>query len=66
MTAFLGILLTMLGHETVGITLALAGTGMMLAAALVLILSDGSKARAAILQGTFPLLAVLALALSLI
>ena len=66
LTAFLGILLTMLGHETVGITLALAGTGMMLAAALVLILSDGSKARAAILQGTFPLLAVLALALSLI
>lgn len=39
---------------------------MMLAAALVLILSDGSKARAAALQGTFPLLAVVFVSLSFI
>jgi putative membrane protein len=37
------------------------GTGSMLAAALVLITSDRSKARAAAIQGTLPALALLAL-----
>lgn len=49
------------GDRNVGLALMLAGTGSMLAAALVLILSDRSKARAAITQGTLPLLAVAAL-----
>ncbi len=45
-------------EETVGTTLVLTGTGSMLAAALVLLLSSPDKARAAITQGTLPLLAV--------
>ncbi|WP_406249697.1 DUF1304 domain-containing protein [Microbacterium sp. M] len=60
LTAFLGVGLYIVGATTVGLTLVLAGTGMMLAAALVLILSDRSKARAATMQGTLPLLAVIA------
>ena len=59
LTTLLGIALFISGLATVGLTLVFAGTGMMLAAALVLILSDRSKARAAIMQGTFPLLAVI-------
>ena len=51
-------------HE-VGTALALAGTGAMLAAALVLLTRDRSMARAAITQGTFPLLAVVFLLLQL-
>ena len=66
LAAFAGILLVAIGHPTVGMTLALTGTGMMLAAALVLILSDGSKARAAVMQGALPLLAVAFLAISLL
>ena len=62
LTAFLGVGLYIVGATTVGLTLVLAGTGMMLAAALVLILSDRSKARAATMQGTLPLLAVIATA----
>ncbi|GAA5148918.1 DUF1304 domain-containing protein [Microbacterium pseudoresistens] len=49
------------GATVVGVTLALAGTVMMLAAALVLVLSDRTKARAATVQGLIPLLAVIAL-----
>ena len=62
LTALLGVGLTILGAATVGITLVFAGTGMMLAAALVLILSDRTKTRAALMQGTLPLLAVVATA----
>ena len=62
LTAFLGVGLVIIGATTVGLTLVFAGTGMMLAAALVLILSDRSKARAATMQGTLPLLAVIATA----
>ena len=39
------------------------GVGSMLAAALVLITSDSSKARGALVQGTFPALALLSLAI---
>jgi multidrug efflux pump subunit AcrB len=42
-----------------------AGTGMMVAAALVLVLSDRTKVRAAALQGTLPLLAIIATAIAL-
>lgn len=54
-----------LGSTTVGLTLLLAGTGCMLAAALVLALSSRAHRRAALQQGALPLLAVLALAGSL-
>jgi len=43
----------------VAITLVCTGVGSMLAAALVLVLSDSSKARAAIVQGAFPLICLL-------
>lgn len=56
--ALLGVVLTLAGQPVVGLTLVFAGTGMMLAAALVLILSDRTKARAAAMQGSLPLLAV--------
>lgn len=62
-TALLGVGLTLLGAQTVGLTLVFAGTGMMLAAALVLVLSDRTKLRAAAMQGTLPLLAVIATAI---
>ena len=53
------------GSTTVGLTLMLAGTGSMLAAAVVLALSSPAHRRAAVQQGTLPLLAILALAGSL-
>jgi len=63
LTALLGVGLTIMGAATVGVTLVFAGTGMMLAAALVLLLSDRTKLRAAAMQGTLPLLAVIATAI---
>lgn len=58
---FLGIVLVLSGVTTVGLTLVFAGTGMMVAAALVLVLSNPKLARSAMLQGTLPLLAIIAL-----
>jgi putative membrane protein len=55
-----GVVATAAGAEAVGAALVLAGTGSMLAAALVLLLSSRDKARAAVVQGAFPLLAVVA------
>jgi putative membrane protein len=49
------------GASPAGVALLVAGTGSMLAAALVLVLSDRSKATAATLQGVFPLVALVAL-----
>ena len=58
--------LALLGSDHgVGTALALAGTGSMLAAALVLVTHDRSMARAALTQGTLPALAVLFLLLQL-
>ena len=54
----IGVAAHLADEETVGTTLVLTGTGSMLAAALVLLLSSPDKARAAITQGTLPLLAV--------
>ena len=48
-----------------GSSLALAGTGSMLAAAVVLVTHDRSMVRAALTQGTIPALAVLFLLLQL-
>ncbi|MFD6699730.1 MULTISPECIES: DUF1304 domain-containing protein [unclassified Microbacterium] len=64
--AVAGIVVALAGSAGAGIALMLAGTGAMLAAALVLILSDSSKARAAIVQGLFPLVAVVLLVVALI
>jgi putative membrane protein len=55
-----GVVATATGATSVGAALVLAGTGSMLAAALVLVLSSPDKARAAATQGAFPLLAVVA------
>lgn len=46
--------------EPAGIALLVAGTGSMLVAALYLVSTDRTKARAAVVQGTVPLLAVVA------
>lgn len=56
-----GIVLVAAGARTAGLTSVLVGVGSMLAAALVLLLSDRSKASAAVKQGSAPALAVLAL-----
>ncbi|HTN55753.1 MAG TPA: DUF1304 domain-containing protein [Microbacterium sp.] len=65
LAAFLGVVLVIAGRETVGVTLALAATGMMLAAALVLVLADRTKLRAAAVQGVLPLLAVGAMSIAI-
>ncbi|WP_027860865.1 DUF1304 domain-containing protein [Marmoricola sp. URHB0036] len=48
-------------NRPASIALIVFATGSMLAAALVLITSDSSKARAAVVQGLFPALALLSL-----
>ena len=63
--AALGAILLLAGSTSVGGALALAGTGSMLAAALVLLLASPAHRAAAIKQGTLPLLAVLALVIGL-
>src|SRR5215218_646476 len=50
-------------NRDAGIALVVLGTGSMVAAALVLITSDPAKARGAVVQGTFPALALLSLAI---
>ena len=55
-----GLMLTR-SHEDVGTALVTFGTGSMLAAALVLVTSDPSKARGAVVQGTFPAIALVLL-----
>ncbi|MFC0646956.1 DUF1304 domain-containing protein [Cellulomonas phragmiteti] len=64
--ALLGVVLVAVGHRTVGLTLVLTGVGSMAAAALVLLLSDRSKAAAALKQGVVPLLAVVAVVVGLL
>ena len=59
-----GVLMIDAEHAT-GTALALAGTGSMLAAAVVLVTHDRRMARAALVQGTIPLLAVGSLLLQL-
>ncbi|MDX1883000.1 DUF1304 domain-containing protein [Mycolicibacterium sp. 120270] len=60
-----GIVAICLGHTDVGAALIFAGVGSMLAAAVVLLASSPDKARAAITQGAFPLVAVVLLAVAL-
>ncbi|MBS1675349.1 MAG: DUF1304 domain-containing protein [Actinobacteria bacterium] len=54
----IGMILQPTVSAPVGWSLMMAGVGSMLGAALVLILSDRTKVRAATVQGLFPLLAV--------
>jgi putative membrane protein len=49
-------------NRDAAVALVVLGAGSMLAAALVLISSDSSKVRGAVVQGTFPALALLGLA----
>ena len=64
-TSVIGIVFLFASDSAVGPALVLVGTGSMLAAALVLFVSDASKRRAAITQGTLPLLTVIATVIAL-
>jgi putative membrane protein len=55
-----------LGQNGIGAALVFAGAGSMVAAAVVLVASAKDKARSAAIQGTFPAIAVVLLALSLL
>jgi putative membrane protein len=55
---FTGIVIGGFGHHAAACALIFAGTGSMLAAAVVLLVSSPDKARAAITQGTLPLIAI--------
>jgi putative membrane protein len=61
----IGVIAVLMGAKAVGVALVFAGVGSMLAASLVLLLSSPDKARAAITQGTLPLIAVVLLAIGL-
>jgi len=61
----IGVAAVLIGAKAVGVARVFAGKGSMLAAALVLLLSSPDKARAAITQGTFPLIAVVLLVIGL-
>ena len=60
--AFAGIAIYYLASRPVGLTLAIFGTGSMLAAALLLFVTSPDKRSVAIKQGFLPLLAVVTLA----
>ena len=56
--AIIGVVLTALGRTAIGVALMLAGTGAMLAAAVVLALASAPHRGAAAKQGLLPLLAI--------
>jgi putative membrane protein len=60
-----GVLGVFTGSRAVGVALVFAGAGSMLAAAVVLLTSSPDKARAAVTQGTFPLIAIVLLVIGL-
>lgn len=60
-----GIVFAATGSTAVGAALVLAGAGSMVAAAVVLVVSDPSKRGAALKQGVVPLLGVIALVIGL-
>ncbi|RFA13743.1 epimerase [Subtercola boreus] len=64
-TTVIGIVFALASSSGIGEALILVGTGSMLAAALVLFFSNPGKRRAAITQGLFPLIAVVATVLAL-
>ncbi|SDQ85573.1 DUF1304 domain-containing protein [Microbacterium sp. cf332] len=62
---FVGIGFVIAGDLAIGATLVFVGAGSMVAASLVLLLSDPSKASAALKQGVVPALGVIALVIGL-
>jgi putative membrane protein len=60
-----GIVIGGFGYYAGACALIFAGTGSMLAAAVVLLLSSPDKARAAITQGTLPLIAIVLMVVGL-
>ena len=60
-----GIVIGGFGYYDAAHALIFAGTGSMLAAAVVLVASARDKARAAIMQGTFPLIAIVLMVVGL-
>ncbi|WP_405217786.1 DUF1304 domain-containing protein [Agrococcus sp. Ld7] len=56
--AIAGVLAILAGARLAGIAVLLTATGIMLTAALYLVVSDRTKARAAVVQGLFPAIAV--------
>jgi putative membrane protein len=61
----IGIVAVAQHHDAVGAALIFTGVGSMAAAAAVLLASSPDKARAALTQGTFPLIATVLLALGM-
>jgi putative membrane protein len=61
----IGIVAVAMGCTAVGAALIFAGVGSMAAAAVVLLASSPDKARAALTQGTFPVIALVLLAIGL-
>ncbi|HNP12569.1 MAG TPA: DUF1304 domain-containing protein [Mycobacterium sp.] len=62
----IGIVALAQGHNGIGAALVFAGAGSMLAAALVLLTASPDKARAAVIQCAFPLIAVVLLVIALL
>ncbi|MCF3960662.1 DUF1304 domain-containing protein [Streptomyces fuscigenes] len=62
--AIAGAIVVFTGPETVGRTLTTTGTASMVLAALVLLLSDRTKVRAALVQALAPALSLIALLLA--
>ena len=61
-----GIAAIAMGHKPIGAALVFAGVGSMLAAAVVLLAASPDKARAAVTQGAFPMIAVALLVIALV
>ncbi len=61
-----GIVALALGYHGIGAALVFAGVVSMAAAAVVLLASSPDKARSALIQGTFPAIAVILLVIGLI
>jgi putative membrane protein len=61
-----GVAAIAMGHKQIGAALVFAGVGSMLAAAVVLLAASPDKARAAVTQGVFPLIAVALLVIALV
>lgn len=62
----IGIAAMFTGHRDVGAALVFAGVGSMAAAAVVLLISARDKARAAVTQGLFPVIAIVLLLVGLL
>jgi putative membrane protein len=62
----IGVIAVALGHNGIGAALVFAGVGSMASAAVVLLASSPDKARAAITQGTFPVIAIVLLVIGLV